>query len=53
MSSIDVAEGTGFTFEKALSAAAQFPGVRINRAAYLQKALIRYCSASQVQAAIE
>ncbi|WP_243073797.1 hypothetical protein [Microbacterium sp. SS28] len=40
-------------FAGVMVAAAKMPGVRINRAAYLSKALARYCSEEQISVAIE
>jgi hypothetical protein len=39
-------------FTQTLDAAAQLPGVRINRAAYLRGALKRYCSEAEIEKAI-
>lgn len=45
-------EGAGASFTQVLNAAAQLPGVRIDRAAYLRSALKRYCTEEQVERAI-
>lgn len=41
------------TFELALTSTASLPMVRIDRQAFLQKELIKYCSAEQVEMAIQ
>ncbi|MFK4146868.1 hypothetical protein [Streptomyces sp. NPDC004065] len=46
-------EDPGSYFSAVLVAAAKLPGVRINREAYLRKALSRQCSDEQIKAAIE
>lgn len=43
---------TGFGFSQLLEAAARLPGVRIDRAEYLRKALHRHCTDEQVARAI-
>lgn len=45
-------EETGSKFSQVLDAAAKLPGVRINRAAYLRKALQRHCTEDQIKRAI-
>lgn len=45
-------ENSGTKFSQVLDAAAKLPGVRINRAAYLRKALKRYCTDEQIERAI-
>ncbi|MCF3960416.1 hypothetical protein [Streptomyces fuscigenes] len=40
-------------FSAVLAAAARLPGVRIDREAYLRKALARYCSDDEIRSAIE
>lgn len=45
-------ENSGTKFSQVLDAAAKLPGVRINRAAYLRKALRRYCTDEQIDRAI-
>ncbi|MFV0533908.1 MAG: hypothetical protein ACK5MR_09665 [Cumulibacter sp.] len=45
-------EQVGSKFSQVLDAAAQLPGVRINRAAYLRTALARYCTDEQIERAI-
>ncbi|OSP08807.1 hypothetical protein [Microbacterium sp. LEMMJ01] len=47
-----VVENSGTKFSQVLDAAAKLPGVRINRAAYLRKALKRYCTDEQIERAI-
>ena len=50
-SSQDV-EQSRATFSQILNAAAQLPGVRIDRAAYLRSALSRHCAEEQIEQAI-
>lgn len=45
-------ENPGSKFTDVLEAAARLPGVRINRGAYLRKALKRYCTEDQIERAI-
>ena len=45
-------EDPGSRFTQTLDAAARFPGVRINRAAYLRSALKRHCTEDQIREAI-
>ena len=45
-------EESGSKFSQVLDAAAKLPGVRINRAAYLRKALQRHCTQEQIERAI-
>lgn len=52
MSSSKTVSQKGPSFEAVLAAAAKLPGVRINRASYLRKALSRHCSVEQVELAI-
>ncbi|MFE5188445.1 hypothetical protein [Streptomyces sp. NPDC056628] len=46
-------EDPGSYFSSVLVAAAKLPGVRIDRQAYLRKALSRHCSEEQIKEAIE
>ncbi len=41
------------TFENVLMSALKTPGVKINRAKFLRKELIKYCREAQVEAAIK
>lgn len=52
MDNIKQIEGSGSKFSQVLDAAAKLPGVRINRAAYLRKALQRHCTQEQIERAI-
>lgn len=52
MDNIKQIEGSGSKFSQVLDAAAKLPGVRINRAAYLRKALQRHCTQDQIERAI-
>lgn len=45
-------EQSGSRFSQVLDAAAKLPGVRIDRAAYLRKALQRHCTEDQIERAI-
>src|SRR6185312_6869429 len=53
MTSHELDKKPGFDFASALGAAARIPGVRIDRQAYLGKALARYCPPEQVSLAIQ
>ncbi|MEU5364772.1 hypothetical protein ABZ354_14995 [Streptomyces sp. NPDC005925] len=53
MATSNVSENPESRFSAALVSAARFPGVRINREAYLRKALTRYCSEDDIRRAIE
>lgn len=45
-------ESSNSTFSQILNAAARLPGVRIERAAYLRKALRKHCTPEQIERAI-
>ncbi|MGW2299931.1 hypothetical protein [Streptomyces sp. NPDC001809] len=49
----EVRENPESRFSVVLASAANLPGVRINREAYLRKALARYCSEDDIRRAIE
>lgn len=53
MTTSEVIENPESRFSAVLVGAANLPGVRINRAAYLKSALARYCSEDQIRRAIE
>lgn len=52
MTQIEASEDSGSKFSVLLMSAAQLPGVHINRASYLKRALSRYCSEEDVRRAI-
>lgn len=52
MTDTKVIENPGTKFTQVLDAAAKLPGVRINRAAYLRASLKRYCTAEQIELAV-
>jgi hypothetical protein len=53
MTTRKVIENPESRFSAVLAAAVKLPGVRINREAYLRKALVRYCSEDEIRRAIE
>jgi hypothetical protein len=53
MATSKVIEDPESRFSAVLVGAAKLPGVRINREAYLRKALARYCSEDEIRRAIE
>lgn len=53
MTKSEVAGNSESRYSEALASAARFPGVHINRAAYLRQALSRYCSDEQIRRAID
>lgn len=53
MATSGVIENPESHFSAVLMGAANLPGVRIDRAAYLKSALVRYCSEDQIRRAIE
>lgn len=53
MAKSEMIENPESHFSAVLVGAANLPGVRINRAAYLRKALARYCSEDEIHRAIE
>ncbi|MET8590370.1 hypothetical protein [Streptomyces sp. NPDC005078] len=53
MATSKVIENPESRFSAVLVGAAKLPGVRINREAYLRKALARYCSEDEIRRAIE
>lgn len=53
MTTSEVIENPESRFSAVLVGAANLPGVRINRAAYLRSALARYCSEDQIRRAVE
>lgn len=52
MGSAKEVEDSSSKFTQVMNAAAKLPGVRINRAEYLRKALKRYCSEEQIDRAV-
>ncbi|MCY1136656.1 hypothetical protein OWR29_01500 [Actinoplanes sp. Pm04-4] len=53
MSAKELTESPDSTFTALLAGAAKLPGVRINRTEYLRSALSRFCSADDIQRAID
>ncbi|MFI6419003.1 hypothetical protein ACIBG6_16575 [Streptomyces sp. NPDC050842] len=53
MAKVNVVENPESRFSAVLASAANLPGVRINREAYLRKALARYCSEEDIRRAVE
>lgn len=53
MATSKVIENPESRFSAVLAGAVKLPGVRINREAYLRKALTRYCSEDEIRRAIE